>query len=477
MSASEHVIAEMATEEYSPARSEAFWRRYEPKMLDFLRELESRERWVANGIGEAETNLTALITQLPSRGQLPEAALATLMRILASLPYGQSIHALLWLQARNTPAVRDVLSYTFQHRKDIATANVMWQRLERVSRFHVLSGLVSDLTGQPGGIIAQVPQRALPEELLSDGELKSIREMPHLFGSRRLAVMLNEDSLPFLNEERVISSLNEVDEIFGNRRFYLLTENMDLCKSLASCGVNVDQYGGYVTRGPACDFDQLDQLLPYVARRSVKPLFGDLIPYSSWASNLSRLLTRSCWDRIRRPIIEATGNRCEICGAKESGKDIDCHERWDYYEPMTEGRSGVQRLAGMWVMCAECHATQHLTRSNTTGRGAEALDRLRRIGRMSEREAQAYKAFVFDRLERRSRYSWSLDLSLIANSEPLVVHSAWTHEPDGFLSRENQVSETKTVKSRTLLLGAAWVHSAKDSKVQAARAVEDGYYE
>lgn len=474
-SVSEEIIAAMNAEPYSPARSKAFWIKYEPQMLEFLKELESREDWVASGVGEAELNLVELITYLPKSGRMPPESLVSLMRILAALPYGESIHALLWMDVRNAPAVRDVLAYTFEHRETIASANIMWQRLERVSRFHVLSGLVSNLSGEVSPAALQIAEP--PVKQAANPRDQKHRELPHLLGARRLTAILNEDSLPFLQEEREISSLNEVDELFGNRRFYLLTDDMELCKSLAPNGVGTDQYGGYVTRGPACDFDQLDPLLPFVARRSIKPLFGDLIPYSSWASNLARLLTRNSWDRIRRPIIEASGYRCEICGAKESGKEIDCHEQWEYHEPIFDGKRGVQKLIGLWAMCSDCHATQHLGRSNSNGRGSEALDRLRRIGRMSERETQAYRAFVFDRWERRSKVNWVLDVSSVSGPEPLIVHSAWTLDEEGFLNKENQISDEKSVRSQTMLLGAAWTFSAKDSKVYPARAVEDGYYE
>jgi hypothetical protein len=477
-SVSEDVIAAMQAEPYSPGQSKPFWDQYEPQMLEFLRELESREDWVSSGIGEAEPNLVKLITNLPRTDCMPQEGLVTLMRILSSLPYGESMHALLWLQVQNAPAVRDVLAYTFDHRKENAAANVMWQRLERVSRFHVLSGLVSDLSGAATMTFmpSHVDERKCDSKPANPRD-QDQRELPHLLGSRRLIALLNEDTLPFLQDTRTISSLNEVDELFGNRRFYLLTHDMELCRSLAPHGVGVDQYGGYVTRGPACDFDRLDHLLPYVARRSIKPLFGDLIPYTSWASNLARLLTRQSWDRIRRSIIESTGMRCEICGAKDSTKEIDCHEQWEYHEPIQEGRCGVQRLVGLWAMCDECHATQHLGRSNSNGRGADALDRLRRIGRMSERETQAYRAFVFDRWERRSKIGWMLDVSSLAGPEPLVVQSTWTLDAQGFLNKDNQVTEGKKIQSKTVLLGAAWKFSAKDSTVYPARAVEDGYYE
>lgn len=466
---SEDVIQEMKSEAYTPRRSPEFWTKYEPQMLEFLKELESREDWVASGVGVPEKNLVELISYLPTNGGMPNEGIVSLMRILSALPYGESIHALLWLDVRNAPAVRAVLEYTYEQRRSVASANIMWQRLVRVSRFHVLSGLVADLTGG-----ASIDNAAVIAETPAERKVRADREPPVMLGARRYAVMRNEETLPFLEETRNISSLNEVDELFGNRRFYLLTEDMELCRSLAPYGVGVDQYGGYVTRGPACDFDHLDYMLPFVAKQSIKPLFGDLIPFSSWASNLSRLLTRNSWDRIRRPIIEGVGNRCEICGAKESSKEIDCHEQWEYHEPIIEGRCGVQKLVGMWVMCAECHATQHLGR-NAAGR--DALDRLRRIGRISEREAQAYRAFVFDRWERRSKYNWILDVSSLASHEPLTVHGAWSLDVNGFLSKEGQAAVGKSYTSKTQLLGAKWMFSTNGATVQPAKPVEDGYYE
>jgi len=462
-------LAAICDEPYAPGRSGAYWEQHDPPMLEFLRSLESREGWVTTGRGEAEPKLVELITYLPTSGPMPPAGLVGLMRILSAMPFGESVHALLWMDVRNAPAVRDVMNFIYENRGTSASANIMWQRLERVARFHVLSGLVADVVSehQPtGSDIAANDRDRDPgnqSELVRSGSR-----------ARRLCVLRDDETLPFLQQEREISSLNEVDELFGNRRFYLLTEDLELCRTLASHGVGVDQYGGYVTRGPACDFEYLDHLLPFVARRSIRPLFGDLIPYSSWASNLERLLTRGSWDRVRRRSVEATGHRCEICGVKET--QIDSHEKWEYHEPIVEGARGIQKLVGLWAMCSACHATQHLGRANSTSRDADALERLRRIGRMSEREAQAYRAFVFDRCRRRSKVDWMLDVSTLAGPEPLVVQGGWTLDEDGFLTRQQQINDGKTLQARTMLLGASWTFSAKGSRVYPARAVHDGYY-
>lgn len=138
----------MSAQPYSPAGSLEFWTLFEPRILEFLKQLESREGWVTSGVGEAEPKLVNLITYLPQCGSMPWGALVGLMRILAALPYRESIHALLWMDVHNAPAVRDVMRHTYEHRATSASANIMWQRLERVARFRVLSGLVADLVGE-----------------------------------------------------------------------------------------------------------------------------------------------------------------------------------------------------------------------------------------------------------------------------------------------------------------------------------------
>jgi len=455
---------------YSPRHARDFWTQQQPEVVPFLQALEAREHWASSGAGEAEPKWVELMSYLMQGGQLPTEGLVGLMRILSALPYSESLHALWWLDAYNPPLARELMQQTYEHRTASAPANIMWQRLERVARFQVLSGLVSDVVGEARPFAQEVARFPKPP-----GQEGAHTEMPALLGSRRLCAILNTETLPFLQQEREISSLNEVDPLFGNRRFYLLSQDTELCRSLAPFGVGIDQYGGYVTRGPACDFTHLDHLLPYVARRSIKPLFGDLIPGSSWGSNLARLLTRGSWSRICRPLIAAVGQRCEMCGAKE--RELDCHERWEYHEPLFEGKCGVQKLVGLWVMCPECHATQHFGRRHGPGRAAESLERLRRIGRMSEREAQAYRAFVLDRWERRSRVEWMLDLSSLVTHEPLEIRADWLLDANGFLNHERQMPDSRTVRARTLLLGVSWRHSSESSPVHRARPIEEGYYE
>lgn len=446
---------------YSPADSRRFWAQH-PGTYAFLSELDSREMWVTRGACEAQPKLSELLHAFTSTPCPPAAAIAGIVRILAALPFAQAVHALLWMDRRDALAVREVARHAFDCRGGGAAAGILWGRLECIARHHVTSGLINDVT-------EEWSREAIRRADTPDDPEQPTRRRAR---TRRLCVLRNEETLPFLEEFRAISSLNEVDELFGKRRFYLLTEDLVLCRSLAPCGVGVDQYGGYVTRGPACDFERLDPLLPLVARRSIKPLFGDLTPRSCSASTLSRLLTRASWDRLCRPVLAAKGHRCEICGAKDEA--LDCHENWEFHEPTVGRRPGVQKLLGLWVMCKNCHATQHLAQARSC---AEALERLRRIGRMSEREAQAYRAFVFERRERRSRIEWLLDVSRLRIDGPLIVQSAWSVDAAGLLRQTRQLPSGETAREQTGLLGASWRLAGADSCIYPARPVEEGYYE
>ncbi len=56
----------------------------------------------------------------------------------------------------------------------------------------------------------------------------------------------------------------------------------------------------------------------------------ELVPRTCWFSNLRSELSKEEWDRLRRPVFERAGNRCEVCGGKGTQHPVECHEVWEY---------------------------------------------------------------------------------------------------------------------------------------------------
>ena len=174
-------------------------------------------------------------------------------------------------------------------------------------------------------------------------------------------------------------------------------------------------------------------------RDTMPAIVPDLLPVTSWGSNLAKLLTRRSWDAIRAPAIARRGHRCQICGAG-SGLRLECHEIWAYSLPpqgAPEEAVGVQRLMGLATLCPPCHEMFHLGFAGLRGRGAGAKARLMAVNRWGDADFKAYHAAMAGRYESRCHRRWVLDLSLVQWAVPLVVDTTagWVLAEDGSISR------------------------------------------
>jgi len=152
-------------------------------------------------------------------------------------------------------------------------------------------------------------------------------------------------------------------------------------------------------------------------RRALK-LEIELVPRTSWQSNLRKILPRQAWDRIRKEAYERASGKCEICGEQAR---LECHERWVY-----DDTRHVQRLAGFMALCPLCHAVKHMGRSwNLARQGKLDFDELVRhfmsVNGVSRELFQFHYEEAFRVWRVRSRYPWKIDLgaweALVKTSE------------------------------------------------------------
>ena len=255
---------------------------------------------------------------------------------------------------------------------------------------------------------------------------------------------------------RSIHSTVEIDPLFWHHGTLalLLPNSTKMSTNLVEAGAVNGPEGPCIAYGTPIDFGVLDRFLPFVARKTIVPIWADLIPVSSWGSSLHNLLVRTCWNEIRERIFATTGRACETCGSR---KQLECHELWRYYEPIPgtpPSGFGVQKLVQFLCLCALCHETHHLGRANVQGRLAVAANRLRAYNRWSDSEIKKYIDLIFRDWERRSQFDWVLDLRTLATiAVPLIVDDRWQLDKEGFLQ-----TETKTGLSRTRILGVNWEH-------------------
>ena len=56
----------------------------------------------------------------------------------------------------------------------------------------------------------------------------------------------------------------------------------------------------------------------------------ELVPKTSWFTNLRSLVSKEQWDKIRNKVYWKAGYKCEICGSKGPKWPVECHEIWHY---------------------------------------------------------------------------------------------------------------------------------------------------
>lgn len=133
------------------------------------------------------------------------------------------------------------------------------------------------------------------------------------------------------------------------------------------------------------------------------PLTVELVPRTSWFTNVRSAVPRPVWDRLRKACYRAAGLRCEVCAA--SGRQ-EAHEVWAY-----DDRLHVQTLLRLVSLCSRCHECKHAGRAASSGRLPQVLKHLARVNDWSEDDADLYLEGCFEQWMRRSGHDWTVDVS------------------------------------------------------------------
>ena len=142
----------------------------------------------------------------------------------------------------------------------------------------------------------------------------------------------------------------------------------------------------------------------------------ELIPKTCWFSSVRTTVRPKDWDMIRFISYEAAGHKCEICGDTGKnqgyGHNVECHEIWEYDDIYF-----VQRLAGLISLCVRCHQVKHIGRAIRLGKLNECVKHLAKVNKWTKEEIDAHLEESFDTYKQRSKFEWTLDLSIL-NEEP-----------------------------------------------------------
>lgn len=179
---------------------------------------------------------------------------------------------------------------------------------------------------------------------------------------------------------------------------------------------------------------------------SKKPkLTIELVPSTCHYSNVRSTVTTTEWDKIRFISYEAAGNKCEIC--KETGKtqgykhNVECHEIWNYND-----ETHTQTLVGLVSLCPNCHQVKHIGRAIAMGRQEICLKQLAKVNKWTPIEIQQHILNSFELHKERSKYQWTLDISLLT-TEPYNIVLKETTERIFEVKKYKKKKKKKTATS------------------------------
>lgn len=90
--------------------------------------------------------------------------------------------------------------------------------------------------------------------------------------------------------------------------------------------------------------DTVNGILDEITRTFGSPrLTVELLPATTWGSNLRTALRVREWNKLRRRTYEAARHRCEVCGGVGRQYRVACHERWEF-----DDAQSCQRLVGLY---------------------------------------------------------------------------------------------------------------------------------
>lgn len=133
----------------------------------------------------------------------------------------------------------------------------------------------------------------------------------------------------------------------------------------------------------------------------------ELVPQTSWYSNLRKVLPQSEWDKIRKKAYADCGYKCGICGA--TGK-LNCHEIWEYDE---QHRS--QKLVGFIALCDLCHHVKHIGLAGILAQQGKldyelVVKHFMAVNGCDRETFEEHKHEAFHQWQERSQHEWDIDL-------------------------------------------------------------------
>ena len=140
----------------------------------------------------------------------------------------------------------------------------------------------------------------------------------------------------------------------------------------------------------------------------------ELVPKSSWYSNVRSNVSKAEWDRLRHNSYEQAGHICEICGDVGTNQgyrhNLECHEIWDY-----DDVSLTQTLTGLVSLCPHCHTAKHPGLAQINGKLGIVVKQLQKVNDITLADAERLLSEAFVKYRERSKNKYTLDISFLDN--------------------------------------------------------------
>ena len=137
----------------------------------------------------------------------------------------------------------------------------------------------------------------------------------------------------------------------------------------------------------------------------------ELIPKTSFYTNLRSILSRKEWSDIRIDTLIKANHRCEICGGESYNRALDCHEVWIF-----DDENHIQKLIKIIALCDQCHEVKHIGLAQVKGNFDRARKHFMKINNINYLEANKIINEAFYIWEQRSQYKWQLDITILKMS-------------------------------------------------------------
>ena len=132
----------------------------------------------------------------------------------------------------------------------------------------------------------------------------------------------------------------------------------------------------------------------------------EMVPETSWFTNLRSMLTQSQWDKVRKQCYTDADYECQVCGNIGPKWPVECHEIWSY-----DDKKHIQTLKGLIALCPDCHMVKHMGLTQIRGLTQQAMTHMAKVNDWNLLQVGTAMSKAFEVYHERGEYDWTLDTS------------------------------------------------------------------